>query len=74
MFASFAPGPIELVLIAVILLVPVGVVVALVEAFRRRRRALGGNPNLEPCPDCGRFASRRTTNCPQCGCPLQGQQ
>jgi len=31
------------------------------------------NPNLVPCPDCGRFVSRLAPNCPQCGRPLTPQ-
>jgi hypothetical protein len=62
------PGPVELMIIGVMLLVPVAIVVALT----RSRKPLGNNPNLRPCPDCGRFVSLRATTCPQCGCPLQG--
>lgn len=62
------PGPVELMIIGVMLLVPVAIVVALI----RSRKPLGNNPNLRPCPDCGRFVSLRATTCPQCGCPLQG--
>ena len=28
------------------------------------------NPNLQPCPDCGREVSKRAASCPNCGCPL----
>lgn len=28
------------------------------------------NPNLLPCPDCGRQVSRRAASCPSCGCPI----
>ena len=31
------------------------------------------NPNLLPCPDCGRNVSRLATSCPQCGRPLKPQ-
>jgi len=28
------------------------------------------NPNLAPCPDCGRQISRLAETCPHCGRPL----
>jgi hypothetical protein len=28
-----------------------------------------GNPNLAPCPDCGRMISIRAVACPACGRP-----
>jgi hypothetical protein len=30
-----------------------------------------GNPNLHPCPDCGRQISVRATTCPHCGGPVK---
>ncbi|TWU33236.1 hypothetical protein [Novipirellula artificiosorum] len=74
MLAFGAPGLMELIIIGVILLIPVAIVVALVVVLTRSRKASGNNPNLKPCPDCGRFVSLRATTCPQCGCPLQRQQ
>ena len=74
MLAYFLPGPIELIIIGVIVLVPVAIVVALVVALKLSRKPSGSNPNLKPCPDCGRFVSLRATTCPQCGCPLEAQQ
>lgn len=68
----FMPGPLELLIIALILLVPllavVGVVVAVVAS-----RSRGGRPagNLIPCPDCGRMVSPHAVQCPQCGRPMQ---
>ncbi len=74
MLAFWTPGPLELVLVGVIGLVLSAVVVALVVVLNGSRNASGNNPNLKPCPDCGRFVSLRATTCPQCGCPLQTQQ
>lgn len=31
---------------------------------------LAANPNLFPCPDCGRACSRAAAACPQCGRPF----
>ena len=74
MVAFFMPGPMEMMVIAAIALIPIGVVVGLFVVVTMNRKPSGNNPNLTPCPDCGRFVSLRATACPQCGCPLQGQQ
>jgi hypothetical protein len=31
----------------------------------------GSNPNLTPCPDCGRMLSKLAPSCPQCGRPTK---
>ena len=59
-----------LVLFAGVVVVAVGVVVVLLAATRRPNYS--NNPNLRPCPDCGRFISVRATTCPQCGGPVKG--
>ena len=74
MLAFWTPGPLELIIIGIMGFVLSAVVVALVVALNRSSKASGSNPNLKPCPDCGRFVSLRATTCPQCGCPLQTQQ
>lgn len=74
MLAFFAPGPIELIILAVIVLVPIAAVVALVIALTCSRKPLEDNPNLRPCPDCRQSVSLRATACPKCGCPLETQQ
>jgi hypothetical protein len=74
MLAFFGAGPVELLILVVFVLVPVAVVVAIVVAVTRNRTPLENNPNLKPCPDCGRIVSLRATTCPHCGGPLQVQQ
>jgi hypothetical protein len=66
-----APGPFELLIIGLVCLLPiiVGIVLAVVLISRSR---LPTNPDLQPCPDCGRRLSPRAASCPHCGCPLQG--
>jgi hypothetical protein len=70
-FEFFAPGPIELLVIGFLcfasLIVPVGVVIAVLLVRRRSRN----NPNLRPCRDCGRPLSIRAASCPHCGCPMK---
>ncbi|MBN1912452.1 MAG: DUF4339 domain-containing protein [Pirellulales bacterium] len=45
----------------------------------RDHRSASGIPDaasagrLEPCPDCGNMISRRATQCPHCGCPVQAR-
>ena len=74
MLAFWTPGPLEIIIVCVSGLIWVAVVGAVGVALKRSRKASGTNPNLKPCPDCGRFVSLRATTCPQCGCPLQTQQ
>ena len=57
-------GVLSLMLAAVI----VPVVLSLSSASKR---APAPNPNLLPCPDCGRLLSRQAITCPQCGRPMQ---
>lgn len=65
----FGLSPIELMIVGLLCpgVVAAGVVVALRSAIRNPAPP---NPNLAPCPDCGRLVSRQATNCPQCGRPL----
>ncbi len=69
--AFFAPGPLELLIIAAILAVIVGAIVAVVVILlavsKKGRSGAAGNPNLFPCPDCGHWVSRQAPSCPQCG-------
>ena len=74
MLAFWTPGPLELIIVGIMGLVLSAVVIALVVVLKGSRNASGNNPNLKPCPDCGRFVSLRATTCPQCGCPLQTEQ
>jgi hypothetical protein len=71
------PGLFELLIIAAILLVIVGVIVAVVViplvVSKKGGSGVAGNPNLFPCPDCGRFVSRQAPNCPHCGRALTPQ-
>jgi hypothetical protein len=63
-------GPMELVILGVLVCGGVGVAtVVLIAALSGRNRGQS-NPNLVPCPDCGRMVSRHATACPQCGRPL----
>ncbi len=76
------PGPMELILIAMMLGTPVLVVVLILfvikkgveNATRKNRDQYANNPNLFPCPDCGRYVSRLAPSCPQCGRALTPQQ
>ena len=68
----FVPGPIELIIVAVVFLVPLAIAVAVVLALTSRSRADASNPNLTPCPDCHRYVSIHASSCPNCGCPLGG--
>jgi len=69
LFAFFAPGPMEVILGLFCLAVFAGIVVLAVvlSTSQKNRSGPAANPNLYPCPDCGRFVSRQAPNCPQCG-------
>ncbi len=74
MLAFSMPGLVELIIISIsvlIVLLPVTIVVSSIVVLARQRNALRTNPNLKPCPDCGRFVSLRAANCPHCGSPIQ---
>lgn len=63
------PGPLELIIIVAVLAAIVAAVVIAVRAGSGGARPMD-NPNLYPCPDCGRMVSRQAPTCPQCGRPL----
>ncbi len=52
--------------------IAVGVILVIATAVRRTGGSSSGNPNLQPCPDCGRSVSIRATMCPHCGGPVKG--
>lgn len=65
-------GWIELLIVLGILGLVVGgvVVVVVVIVTTSKRQGGSANPNLFPCPDCGRHVSRLAAFCPNCGRPL----
>jgi hypothetical protein len=69
----FVPGILEILIILGILgAIAVGVVLLVAAVVRRPGGGEPGNPNLRPCPDCGRLISVRATMCPHCGAPVKG--
>ncbi len=71
----FGISPVELLVIGAIgllFLAPAVVVVAILVNKGQRSSNARSNPNLAPCPDCGRLVSRQAVSCPQCGRPLGG--
>jgi hypothetical protein len=74
LFAFFSPGPMEIVLGLLCLgsLVAMVVLVVVLATSQKGRGGAAANPNLYPCPDCGRFVSRQAPSCPHCGRPLTG--
>ena len=65
-------GPMELLIVLGVLgLLVVGVVIVVVVVITTsKQRSTPANPNLFPCPDCGRHVSRLAKSCPNCGRPL----
>jgi hypothetical protein len=73
MFAFIGPGETIVVgLVGMLLLLGTvgGVTVVLLVAKAARKNGGTANPNLRPCPDCGRKISTSAQTCPGCGRPL----
>jgi len=70
----FGLGIQELLIIGLILLIPIGIIGAIVVVFvvASGRKTHMSNPNLTPCLDCGNLLSPRATTCPKCGCHVVG--
>ena len=69
----FSLGILEILIILALVGVPAVIVILLIAAAGRRSGTSGSdNPNLRPCPDCGRAVSVRASVRPQCGGPLKG--
>ena len=68
---AWTPGPWELLIgfgaLAIVALVVI--VIAVAVTMRREQRDSRANPNLVPCPDCGRVISLAANACPGCGRP-----
>ena len=65
--AMFGIGPVELLVLGVMCLLPTAAaVIGLVLLLARRTAA----SSLVPCPDCGRPLSPQAPSCPHCGRPL----
>lgn len=75
MLAFFSLGPLELLILLAILgvLVSVPVIAAVVTVAATKKKGGPANPNLFPCPDCGRHVSRLAKSCPNCGRPFSSE-
>jgi hypothetical protein len=69
MLAFVGIGLTELIVLFVLAGAAVGIVL-LVMLVARGSAPLSMNPNLTPCPDCGRGISKLAQTCPHCGRPL----
>ena len=74
LLAFFTPGPLELLIILVLIGVPLSAVVLVLLLSRSRKNPAASNPNLSPCPGCGNYVSRQAPACPKCGQPLLPEQ
>ena len=63
-----------LIVLAILGLLAVGVVVAVVVVLAAsKKKPAPADPNLSPCPDCGRHVSRLAKSCPNCGRPFSSE-
>ena len=69
MAAMFMPGPMELIIVLGMIGLMAIFIVVMIAALRFGSSSRK-NPNLAPCPDCGRLISIRATTCPHCGGPV----
>ena len=67
----FGIGILELIIVVAVLGVLVAVPAAIVVAVVAKGSGKRDNPNLHPCPDCGKFISVRAVTCPGCGAPVK---
>jgi len=76
LLAFFSPGPMELLIILVLVGVPLAAagLVLLFVVLRSQKNPAASNPNLAPCPDCGNCVSHQAPACPKCGRPLLPKQ
>ena len=71
MFGIFGVGPIELLVVGCVALVPVLIICAVVLLVRNSGKAKQiPNERLGTCPDCGRQVSLLALSCPGCGRPF----
>lgn len=61
------------VLVGLIGIVGGGIALLVLLVSRSGGSNQASNPNLAPCPDCGRAISVRALVCPHCGGPVQGK-
>ena len=75
MLAFMSVGWVEiLVILAIVGLMAVGGVIAVVVIVAAtKKKGDSANPNLFPCPDCGRHVSRLAKSCPNCGRPFSSE-
>ena len=71
MYAFFAPGPMELIIILLVWGVPIAVLIAVFLIVRKSGAPAAGSA---PCPNCGSHVVPQAKFCHQCGSPLQEQQ
>ena len=71
MYAYFAPGPLEMLILLLIGLICVGVpIAALVVVLLIARKSGASRPGSPPCPHCGSHMVPQAQFCHQCGSRL----
>ncbi len=74
MYAYFAPGPLELLIILLILgLAVLAPLIALVVILAARKSG-ASRPAPAPCPNCGGWVVQQANFCHHCGAPLSPQE
>jgi len=64
------PGPIELLILVVLCLVPVVAAIAVIVSIFLERKMEPPGAKMTPCPDCGHPMPPGEKQCPNCGCAV----
>jgi len=70
MTSFFVPGPLELLIIGVICVIPTVMAAVVAVVLLSKQRQAPTVQNLQPCPDCSHPVSPKAERCPKCGRPL----
>jgi len=66
-----APGPIELLILGIVVVVPIALAFWVITGLIRNNRRPQAGADFKPCPACGEQVSIRTDKCPYCGSSVQ---
>ena len=72
-FAFFAPGPFEMIILAVIVGIPILIVLVVLLLSRRSNLPPHLQDDLIQCPGCGEWIQRRAVKCRFCDTRFDGE-
>jgi len=66
-FITGAPGPVELLIVGLMCVVPLAAAVVVIVVVLLSQKKGPAAVKLPPCPECGQPIVPEATTCPQCG-------